>query len=207
MVEDATQHQVDLLRCQAGAGGGDVAEGVMLADDRHGADLLLDAPPARQDRHGVHLERAEPHLGEERLGVVGEVGHVREVVGHVRLTTEDATAPDRHLLPRLGVDDVDARGADDDEVDLGTAAAASRPGSVGQERVANCGERGEDAGDTAFRDACETEARCSVAVLSCCLFMRLRACQPTTRFVACGCSCCGHVVPPRSGRVWSGRGL
>nr|WP_233572315.1 hypothetical protein [Frigoribacterium sp. PhB160] len=207
MVEDATEHNVDLQRREAGAGGGDVAEGVVLADDGHGTDRILDASVARQHGDGMHLGRGESDVGEERLGVVGEICHVRQVVGHVGLASEDAAASDRDLLPRLRVDDVDTRGADDDEVDLGTAATAARPGAVGEERVADRGERGEDAGDAALGDTGEAVARGGVARLGCRTLVGLGKCLLAKRFLARGCSCCGHVFPPWSGRVWSGRGL
>ena len=148
MPQQRREHLVDARDREPGTALGDVPDDVVHAEDVDGRDPGVHPPLAGEGGDRVHLVRCEARVGEGGFGRVGEVGEPGDVVGDVLLAAGDPVAVDCDLAPRLRVDDEDAAAADDDHVDLGRRAAG--PSSVGEQVVADAGERGEDPGGLAL---------------------------------------------------------
>ena len=194
--QSAGQDGVDLDGSEPGAMRGDVPKDVLLPDDAHRPHALVDALPPGEHDDGADLPRCETYLCQISLGRVGEVGEVEDVVGHVLLAAVNPTGMDGDVLPGLGVDDEDAARADDNEVDLGTATA--RPAAVGQEMVADRGERGEGLDGLPLGDLSDGVAAGGCAGLGGGEFVLGGECELTARFGAGGVSC-GHLWVPLRG--------
>ncbi len=138
-------HPGDLLGVQAGAAPGDLGDGGGLAEHGHAEQLGARHRPVGEDRHRRDLAGGQADLGEPGLGAEDQIRELLDLAGDILLAAEDVPSSDGHLPPGLGVDDDDAAGSDQDQIDVG--ARGARPLAVGEQAVAERLQFDEGAGE------------------------------------------------------------
>jgi hypothetical protein len=130
---------------QAAAGAEDAGDDIRFAHQLHAAHRRPQVAAVGEHREGVHLTRGQPHVGEDVGDRLAERDESVEAVGHIVVALEHpgagTFASHLHVAPTLRVDDEHSGRPDDEEVDLGLAAA--RPLAIGEHVESLVAQRAE----------------------------------------------------------------